>query len=99
MVETGGARAEFWCSTLREIALDLEVANDRRRDDERVRRWHTWHIAALPLLKTFPEFEKFDLPPDQPKAAGTRQTTEQQIAIARQWTVATSRPTPSRPNQ
>lgn len=98
MVETGGTRSEFWGSTLREIALDLEVAQERRRDDERVRRWHTWHIAALPLLKTFPEFEKFDLPPDLPKAAA-RQTTEQQIAIARQWTVATNRPTPSRPNQ
>jgi len=88
MEETGGRRADFWCSTLREVALDLEVAEARQLRDERIRRWHTWHIAALPNVKKFPSFKDF-MPPEQAavpvQAQRQQQTTEQQIAITKQW--------------
>jgi hypothetical protein len=88
MEETGGKRPDFWSSTLREIALDLEVAEARQLRDERTRRWHTWHTAALPKGKKFPSFKDF-MPAEQPapQSPGRRQqqTPEQQMAIAKQW--------------
>lgn len=94
MEETGGKRPDFWCSTLREIALDLEVADARERRSELTRRWHTWHVAALPNVKKFPSFK--DFMPAAPPASSSpakrpAQTPEQQIAIARQWLGARKR--------
>lgn len=88
MVATGGQRPDFWASTLREIALDLDVAEARELRDEQTRRWHTWHVAALPNVKKFPSFKDFMPPvPVASSSPGKRraQTPEQQIEIAKQW--------------
>lgn len=81
MVETGLPRAQFWASTLREISLDLEVAEARQTRDEQIRRWHTWHIGALPKAKKFPTFKDFVKPP-APAASPNqrRQDPVEQIA-------------------
>lgn len=48
-----------------------------------------WHTAALPMVKKFPKLETM-LMRDGPKQA-RRQSVDEQIAIAMQWTAATSR--------
>lgn len=92
LIETGGKRPEFWASTMREIALDLAVADARHKADEQIRRWHTWHVAALPNVKKFPSYKEF-LGPVEPAAEKPkrRQTIEEQIAIARAWSAISDR--------
>lgn len=48
-----------------------------------------YHAAVIPLMKKIPKLEKLLISSD-PKPE-RRQTVEEQISIARQWTAATSR--------
>lgn len=48
-----------------------------------------YYAAVIPLMKKIPKLESLLLA-DGPKKA-RRQTMEEQIAIARQWTAATKR--------
>ena len=89
MVATGLSEDVFWSSTPRQTARAIKAADGRFDADERIRRWHTWHQAALPLLKKFPELEDFQLK-TAAQAPTRRQTTEEQIAIARKWSAAVS---------
>lgn len=86
-IETGGNRRDFWASTLREIAFDLDVSSAKQFRDEQSRRWHTWHAAALPNTKNFPKFSEF-VPSAETKAApqtvAVKQSTEAQIAAVKQ---------------
>lgn len=91
MVETGGARELFWASTMREVQLDIEVANERQSNDEQSRRWHTWHVAALPNAKKFPAFKDFVLAKETASTPKRRQSVEDQIAIARAWSAVANR--------
>lgn len=91
MIETGCLdQARFWSSTLKEVQLDLEVAEVRQSREEQSRRWHTWHVAALPNAKKFPDFKDF-VPAKETAAPTRRQTMEEQIAIAKAWSAAVSR--------
>lgn len=63
MVVTGRSEEQFWASTPRQTHRAMKAAAERLNLDEMSRRWHTWHIAALPLQKKFPPFEKFVKPP------------------------------------
>ena len=81
MVVTGRSEEQFWASTPRQTHRAMKAAAERLNLDEMSRRWHTWHIAALPLQKKFPPFEKFVKPP--PAAASPklrRQDPVDQIA-------------------
>lgn len=89
MVATGLSEEVFWSSTPRQTYRAIKAADGRFEADERLRRWHTWHRAALPLLKKFPEFEDFQLKTAAPTPT-RRQTMEEQIAIARKWSAAVS---------
>jgi len=91
MIETGGTREQFWSSNLRELQIDIEVAIERRSREEQSRRWHTWHVAALPNAKKFPDFKDF-VPAKETAAPTRRQTMEEQIAIAKAWSAAVSGP-------
>lgn len=82
-METGGNRDDFWKSTLREIAFDLDVAAARLERDERLRRWHAWHIGGFADGKLkFPTFNEFVRPTTEaaPRRAPARQSPEAQIA-------------------
>lgn len=89
MTETGWTRERFWSSTVREVQLDLEVAEARQSRDEQSRRWHTWHAAALLNAKKFPRFADFVPTKEVTAAPKRRQTMHEQIAIARAWSMAT----------
>lgn len=87
MVATGLDEDAFWSSTPRQTDRAIKASNSRFEAEERVRRFHTWHAAALPLSKKFPKFEDF-LPPSTDPEPARRQTMDEQIAIARKWTAA-----------
>lgn len=90
MVATGLSEDVFWSSTPRQTYRAIQAADGRFEADERIRRWHTWHGAALPLLKKFPGLDDFQ-PQVAAPAPTRRQTMEEQIAIARKWTAALAR--------
>lgn len=63
MVVTGRSEDQFWASTPRQTHRAMKAAAERLSLDEMSHRWHTWHIAALPLQKKFPTFKDFVKPP------------------------------------
>lgn len=63
MIVTGRSEDQFWSSTPRQTDRAIRAAIERLGLDEMSRRWHTWHIAALPLQKKFPTFKDFVKPP------------------------------------
>lgn len=68
--------------TPRQVLRHLAAAMRRHERDEQSRRWHTWHVAALPNMKRFPAFDEFVRPrraePTVPRRQ--RQSTDEQIA-------------------
>ena len=48
-----------------------------------------YHMAKLPLMKKFPDLEKLLV--QNSRKAPRKQSWEEQLAIAQQWTAATSR--------
>lgn len=63
MIATGLAEDAFWSSTPRQSHRAMKAAAERLGLDEMMWRGRIWHIAALPLQKKFPTFEKFVKPP------------------------------------
>lgn len=63
MIATGLGEDAFWSSTPRQTHRAIKAAAERLGIEESSRRWHTWHIAALPLQKKFPSFKDFVKPP------------------------------------
>ena len=51
------------------------------------RAWAAWHTAGLGRIKRFPKLKELTLGDKEPR----RQTIEEQIHIARQWTAALQR--------
>lgn len=88
MVATGLGEDDFWASTPRQTYRAIKAADRRYEIEEQNRRWHTWHIAALPNSGKFPTLEDFRLPQRADPRPTRRQTIEDQIAIARKWSAA-----------
>lgn len=86
MAATGLGEDAFWDSTPRQTHRAIKAAEARRKRDEVDRRWHTWHVAALPLQKKFPPLKAFiEVGQPQRKKAKRPQTVEEMIAIAHAW--------------
>jgi hypothetical protein len=77
MIATGLGEDAFWSSTPRQSHRAMTAAAERRGLDEMSRRWHTWHIAALPMQKKFPTFKDFVKPP--PAAASPKQRRQDPV--------------------
>lgn len=60
----------------------MDVAGARRANEEQSRRWHTWHIAAMPNAKKFPKFDEFVKPAkaDPVPYQNRKQSADAQIA-------------------
>lgn len=76
----------FWRFTLREIRNILDGYTERLADQHNERAWLAWHIEALARQKKLPKLKSMM------HGAGSktkrRQTIEEQLAIAVQWTKA-----------
>jgi hypothetical protein len=77
---------EFWESTPREAEARIRGAVMRLEREHDGRAWLAWHTAYLPSAKRRPKLK--DL---MTKRKPRRQTVEEQIAIAKQWTVFLNR--------
>lgn len=75
------APAQFWNSTPREIIATLAARNAIAIRQHNERAWLAWHIGALPRMKKYPKLDDLRVKPQ----ASSRQSVEQQLAIARMW--------------
>lgn len=75
--------------TPRLIEAVLDGAAARMRTEFNQTAWLAWHIEALARAKKLPKLK--DLMSTEAPKPRRRQTVEEQIAIARQWTVALTR--------
>ncbi|HEU4986862.1 MAG TPA: hypothetical protein VFT89_07335 [Rhizobiaceae bacterium] len=74
---------------MREIAVILDGAAERVRRERELTAWLAWHTAALGRVKKFPKLK--DVLPTKGRKPERRQTIDEQIAIARQWTAVLAR--------
>ncbi|WP_091952067.1 hypothetical protein [Phyllobacterium sp. YR620] len=79
----------FWRLTLREVKNILLGHEKRRTREHNERVWTVWHIEALQRSKRLPKLK--DMQSGAAAAPKRRQTVEEQIAIAMQWTAALTR--------
>lgn len=54
--------------------------------DAALMRWAVWHVAALPLMKTFPKAKDFIEPPRRADGRAPRQTQDEIWQAMRRWT-------------
>ena len=66
--------------TPRQVARHFKATGKRLAREEESRRFHTWHIAALPLQKKFPSFREFAKPASTSTPARRHQSGDEQIA-------------------
>ena len=85
-VNAGQCPSRFWHLTLREIGVVLTGAALRLRREDEGRAWLAWHIEALARQKKLPKLN--ELMPGSARKMRRRQSLEEQIAIAHQWTLA-----------
>lgn len=83
----------FWRLVPREIALILDGVSERRIHEHNERAWMAWQTSRLtayapPKQRQFPKLDTLTV--DRKGKTKRRQTADEQIAIAQQWTVVTS---------
>jgi hypothetical protein len=79
----------FWRLTLREVKNILLGHEKRRKREHQDRIWTVWHIEALQRSKKLPKLK--DMMSGVAAVKKRRQTVEEQVAIAMQWTAALTR--------
>ena len=79
----------FWRLTLKEIGVILDAQVSRMKHDHNDRAWLVWHIEALARQKKLPKLK--DMLVGVTRKPKRRQTAEELIAIAHQWTAALTR--------
>jgi hypothetical protein len=83
-VGAGEDGERFWRLTLREVENILKGLVQRQTRYHNEIAWAAWHTAALQRSKKLPKLKSLMLTGDV--APKRRQTVEEQIAIAVQWT-------------
>jgi len=87
-VEAGQDPSLFWRLTYREIDVILAGVSERLKREHNERAWLAWHTAMIGRVKRPPKLKDMMHGAARPRR---RQTIEEQIAIAKQWTVAIAR--------
>jgi hypothetical protein len=83
----GQSPSHFWDLTLREISAILDGAAEQERRAHNDRAWLAWNIAALSRVHRLPKLSTLTVSRQKSKPRPRpRQTVEEQMAIARQWT-------------